>query len=384
MTLNLLEHRGVPLDKQLFTWRDMVQPPISPYDDDALSRCRILTLAAVEAATVRFSHVAACMDRSLQLPLAKVRRVDQHQRTLVNYLLPADLTPLEISLAHEQCGVETAAMITRHESDPALAQVFRFVLLEDMDHLYRFAALLQRLEGKDARRVLQHYTDAVPGRPTRVSHRAPEDELRSAYDTQRTTGLSKMNVRTLLACKDHTYQYYMTVGAMFADTMARQLYAEIASVEEQHLTQYTSLIDPRETMFEKWLLWEACEAYNYYCAMKQETNPRLRAIWERFLDYELGQLSFARQLFERLEGRDASEVLPSELPDPAPYKGQREFIANTRERETGLRAAGGRFIDANYERSEAAQTVAYRNQLNSGGVPSDAVIAGYVGEHPPH
>jgi hypothetical protein len=193
-----------------------------------------------------------------------------------------------------------------------------------------------------------------------------------------------MNVRTLLACKDQTYQYYMNIGPLFADIMARQLYAEIASVEEQHLTEYNSLIDPRETMLEKWLLWEACEAYNYYCAMEQETHPRLRAIWAQFLDYELGQLSYVRGLFERLEGRDAAEVLPAQLPDPAPYKGQREFISNTRERETRLRAAGGRFIDANYERSEAANSVAYRDQMNSGGCPSDAVVAGYMGALPPH
>ena len=33
-----------------------------------------------------------------------------------------------------------------------------------------------------------------------------------------------------------THDYYMTIGPTFADPIARQLYAAIASVEEQHVT----------------------------------------------------------------------------------------------------------------------------------------------------
>src|SRR5690625_6490564 len=82
----------------------------------------------------------------------------------------------------------------------------------------------------------------------------------------------------------------MTVGPTFPGPVERQLYAEIASIEEQHDTQYGSIIDPNETMLEKWLLYEANEAYNYYSFVQSESNPRIKAIWERFLDYELGHL----------------------------------------------------------------------------------------------
>jgi hypothetical protein len=59
---------------------------------------------------------------------------------------------------------------------------------------------------------------------------------------------------------------------MFADPLARQLYAEIASIEEQHVTQYESIIDARETWLEKWLLHEANEVYNYYSCVEYEQN----------------------------------------------------------------------------------------------------------------
>lgn len=37
---SLLETQGVAIDRQKFTWREMVQQPISKLDDDAYSRVK--------------------------------------------------------------------------------------------------------------------------------------------------------------------------------------------------------------------------------------------------------------------------------------------------------------------------------------------------------
>ena len=47
-------------------------------------------------------------------------------------------------------AIEVTASVAEREPDPYLAQVFRFGLLEDFDHMYRYAALMDRVEGKDA------------------------------------------------------------------------------------------------------------------------------------------------------------------------------------------------------------------------------------------
>jgi hypothetical protein len=70
----------------------------------------------------------------------------------------------------------------------------------------------------------------------------------------------------------------MTIGPLWTDPVARQLYAEIASIEEQHVTQYESLIDPSETWLEQWLLHEANEVYNYWSCVQSESNPRIKSI----------------------------------------------------------------------------------------------------------
>jgi rubrerythrin len=374
MTLSLLDNKGTPLDRQQFTWRDMVLKPISKLDDDAYTRVRIILMNGQEIEALRFSHACSRMNGHLQQALAQIRRVEQHQATTINWLLGADHSPLETTIAYEQVAIDITAGIALREPDPYLAQVYRFGLLEDFDHLYRYSALLDRLEGKDANTILQSYTDILPGRPTIHEHRAPSDDLRTPYDRNTALPLSKLHALTLVAAEFQTHDYYMNFGPTFADPLARQLYAEIASIEEQHVTQYESIIDPNETWLEKWLLHEANEVYNYFGCMEQESNPRIKAIWERFLDYELGHLHLVKALFEKYEKRDAAEVLPKALPDPIPIASQREFVRQTLANEVDLRTDGPNFVD---RENESPVSLEYRNQLNCSGSPSEEVAMGY-------
>ena len=375
MSLDIFKEKGVTLDKQKFTWRDMVQPPTSKLDDDAFTRVRIILMNGLESEANRFSHACARMNRELQEPLAQIRRVEQHQQTLVNWLLPADLSPIETTIGFEQVAIEVTASVAIREPDPYMSQVYRFGLLEDFDHMYRFSALYDRMGGGDANNLLQNYTDIMPGRPTEVEHRDPSDELRRHYEKNTADPLTKLHAVTIMAAENQTHDYYMTIGPMFADPVARQLYAEIASIEEQHTTQYESIIDANETWMEKWLMHEAMEVYNYMGCSAYETNPRIKKIWDRFLDYELGHLHHVMELFKKVENRDPAEVLPATLPEPIDFTSHREFVRETLVNEVDLRADGMDFVD---KANEPERSLRYREQLNSEGSPSSAVSAGYV------
>ena len=377
MAIDLLKDRGVPLDQQSFTWKELVQPPYSKLDDDAFTRVRVILMNGIESEALRFGHACARMNRDLQLALARIRRIEQHQQTLINWLNPADQTPLETTIGFEQVAIEVTASIAQAEPDPYLAQVYRFGLLEDFDHMYRYSALMDRVEGKDANTLLQSYTDILPGRPTAVEHRAPEDDLRNSYDRKTASFITKLNAFTLVAGEHQTHDYYMNIGPTYPDPIGRQLYAEIASIEEQHVTQYESIIDAGETWLEKWLLHEACEVYNYASCLEYEKNPRIAAIWERFLEYELGHFRLVADLFENSERRDVSEVVEARLPEPIHYESQRAFVREVLRKEVDLRARGADFIPQSAETPESP-SVLYRERMNSAGSPSERVAAGYV------
>ncbi|HEY4554950.1 MAG TPA: hypothetical protein VIG68_00740, partial [Lysobacter sp.] len=344
MSLSLTDIKGCPIEKQRFSLRDLVQKPISKLDDDAFTRVRIILLNGLELEANRFSHMAARFNQDLRLPLAQIRRTEQFQATTVNWLLGADHSPLETTIAYEQVAIEVTAAVAQREPDEYLAQTYRFGLLEDFDHMYRYSAMLDRLEGKDANNILQCYTDILAGRPTIVEHRAPEDDLRAPMDASTAHPLSKLHALTIMAAEQQTHNYYMNIGPLFSDPVARLLYAEIASIEEQHTTQYESIIDPDQTWMEQWLMHEFNEVYNYYGAVQQESNPRIKAIWERFLDYELGQLQYVMELFKQVERRDPMEILPQRMPEPISFASQREFVRQVLLQEVDLRADGPDFV----------------------------------------
>src|SRR5581483_6701865 len=123
------------------------------------------------------------------------------------------------------------------------------------------------------------------------------------------------------------------------------------------------------------LLGEACEVWNYAGCLEQESNPRVRAIWEKFLDYELGHFQAALQLFKDVERRDPEEVLgDGKLPRFIQYQSHRKFLRETITRETSLRKDGTEFVDAS---AEGASSLAYREAVNAGGSPSTIVSATY-------
>ncbi|HKO87537.1 MAG TPA: hypothetical protein VJU83_03360 [Burkholderiales bacterium] len=374
MALNLFDGRGYPIEQQRFTWKQLVQKPISKLDDDAFTRVRIILMNGVEHDALRLKQVMLRMNREARVPLAQLMRVEHHQATAINWMLSADHSPLETTIAYEQVAIELTASVAQNEPDPYLAQGYRYALLEDFDHLYRYSALLDRLEGKDANNITQGYTDIVPGRPTFFHHRAPENDLLEPYDRNAAL-ISKINAITLTGGEYQTHDYYMNIGPTFADPLARQLYAEIASVEAQHITHYGSMINPDESPLEKLLLHEATEVYNYYSCAEQETNPRLKTLWEQFLDYELGHLNMVMQLFKDIERRDPAEILgDGKLGPTIQFKSHREFVRQVLEEESQLRKDNTEFVD---EENEAASSIEYRNTMNASGSPSEIVSADY-------
>jgi hypothetical protein len=374
MAINLFDSGGCPVERQRFTWKELVQKPISKLDDDAFTRVRIILMNGVEHDALRTKQVMLRMNSESRVALAQLMRVEHEQATMVNWLLSADHSPLETTIGFEQTAIEVTASVAQMEPDPYLAQGYRYGLLEDFDHLYRYSALLDRLEGKDANNITQGYTDIVPARPTMVHHRSPENDLLDPYMPDAALA-TKLHALTLTAGEYQTHDYYMNIGPTFADPLARQLYAEIASVEAQHITHYGSMINPDESPMEKLLLGEAAEVWNYQGCAEQESNPRIRAMWERFLDYELGHLQVVMKLFKEIERRDPAELLgDGNLPPRIKFAGQRDFVRKVVAAETQLRKDGTQFVD---EAAEAASSIAWREHLNSEGSPSTAVSAGW-------
>jgi len=373
MSFNPLTERGIPIEKQLRNWSELNVRPYDKMQVDPYTKARVILMNGIEVESIIFSHQFArhCDSPEVKGMLAMTRRIEQQQQKAINWLMPGNASILEATLGYEQVAIDLTAWLAQNEPDPYLKQTYDFGLLEDFDHLYRYANLYNLLEGKQAQDVIGHYTEVMPGRPTMVEHRHPLDDIRAHYDKNTVDPLSRLQVLTLLAGEQQTMNFYMNTGPTYMEPIARQLYQEIGLIEEEHVTHYESLVDPGETWWEQLVNHEYNECYLYHSFMQTESDPRVKAIWELHLNMELEHLHLACELMRRHDGRDPAEVLAPELPAPVTFEPNKQYLRELLDTQIDLTTLGAGYVRDAHERFEKMQ-----EQIHGGEEPpSERVMA---------
>ena len=371
-----LEHKGIAVEDQFRSWSELNVTPYDKLDVHPYTRTRVILMNGIEVESIMFSHQFARHTDNLEIKraLALSRRADAQQQKVVNGLNPGDQTPLETTIGYEQVAVDLTSWLARHEPDPMLKQALDFALLEDFDHLYRYANLYELLDGKNATELTDSLTEITPGRPTIVEHRHPHDDVRGHYETHTVDPLSRMHVMTIIAAEQQTMNFYMNHGSDWIEPIARGLYAEIALIEEQHVTHYESLLDPLDSWLKQLVFHEYNEAYMYWSMLQNEEDRRIHSVWELHLDMEIGQLHAACDLLRRYEGIEPEEILPLEFPDtPVTFEPNKGYVREILAAQVDLRADGLDYVpDADLPADHRSRR--YRDVVNAGGVPSEMVI----------
>jgi hypothetical protein len=366
MSFNPLEHRGIPLDNQIRNWHELNVTPIDPDRSDPYTRCRIIAMNGIEVEAIMFSHHFAriCPDPEVKRRLAEVRYIEQQQQKAVNWLLPGQASVLETTIAYEQVAVDLTGWVARMEPDPYLKQAYEFGVLEDFDHLYRYANLYEMIEHRQAEKIVDQLTEVLPGRPTLVQHRHPMDNVRDPYDRTKNEPISKLHALTIMSAEQQTMNFYMNVGPQYMEPIARQLYQEIGLIEEAHVTHYESLVDPGETWWERLVNHEYNECYMYHSMMETESDPKVKAIWELHLNMELEHLRLSCELMRRHDGREPESVLARELPPPITFEPNKDYLRHLLATQIDLTTLGAGYVRDAHERFERMQ-----EQIHGGEAP---------------
>ncbi len=342
MTFNPLKEKGIPVEKQLRTWHEIVKRPYNKAFVDCYSRTRQILMNGIEVEAWNFKHNLSRMldDVETNKIIAQTRRIEDMHQTTVNWLIPACQSVLETTLAYEQVAVDLTSWLAQNEPDEYVKETFNFGLLEDFDHLYRYSQWYYMIEGEMPDNILQGQTDVFPGRPTQNHHNPNDMRLRKCYNKETASPQTKLNIMTLVAGEQQTHNFYAEHGFMYGNDVLRRTYAEIKDVEEEHVSMYESLIDPTETVWEKLVMHEYCEICNYYNCMKDETDERLKLIWEEFMMHEIGHLHIANKLLQKYEKRDAEEIIGDTVYEPCTFKSQKDYVQEVLESEIDKRMDG--------------------------------------------
>ena len=155
------------------------------------------------------------------------------------------------------------------------------LVVEDFDHLYRYADYLDYTTGTKAEDLVGKYTEIMPARPTIAHHRHPVDTVRFYTDSKKGALTTNLCVNIITAAEQQTMNFYMNVCNLYPSDMGRRLYQEIGMVEEEHVTQYGSLLNTTLTYLENLVMHMYTTCYLYYSAMKDELDKNLYCVWEK-------------------------------------------------------------------------------------------------------
>lgn len=366
-------------------WSDLALKPYDKNQTSPYTKTRVILMNGTEFESNWFLHQFSrhCLNNDVRRALAKVRREEQQQQKRIASLKPINETILETTIGYEQLAVDLTAEMAQKEPNPFVKEQLDFALLEDFDHLYRYANLLDMEEGAKAERLVGSYTEITPGRPTISEHRHPNDDVRKYINCWQDSLLTRLHTSIITAAEQQTMNYYMNLGSFYHSEQGRKLYTEIAMIEEQHVTGYGCLCDPSCTWFESWVMHEYTECYLYYSCYNDESDEYIKKIWLQHFEQELVHLKIACECLQKYEGREPSQLFlgGSEFPSLLKLKSNKEYIREvlktvrlTAEKEHTLR------ID---DMSDKADFFKYQKRVNArlSQVPSHAVIDKYLLKH---
>ena len=327
--MNPFKEKAISIEKSLQNWKDLYPKSYDKREVDPYTKTRIILMNGTEFEANWFSHQAArhTDNNDLRRELALTRYIEKQQQLKISLLKPANESILEHTIGYEQLAVDLTAELAKRELDCNVKTALDFALLEDFDHLYRYANLLEMEQGVAAEWLVGRYTEIMPGRPTISHHRYPMDNVKRNINAKESDTQTVLSTMIITAAEQQTMNYYMNVTNFACTDIARKLYMEIALVEEEHVTQYESLMDPNATWLEMLLWHEYCECYLYWSCYKTETDPYIKGIWEMYLDFELAHLHKAAELLKKYEGKCWEEVIKDpEFPEPLSLHENIEYV----------------------------------------------------------
>ena len=309
--MNPFLEKSAPIEKAYENWCQMYPKQYNTRTVDPYTKTRIILMNGTEFEANWFSHQFArhTDNNDLRRELAMVREVEKQQQLKISMLKPINETVLQHTIGYEQLAVDLTAELAKREKNCNVKKALDFALLEDFDHLYRYANLLSMEEGIYAENLVGRYTEIMPGRPTISEHRCPKDNVRKNINSKKEDVQTVLDTMIITAAEQQTMNYYMNVATFGKTDLSRRLYQEIALVEEEHVSHYESLMDPNATWLEMLLWHEYCECYLYWSCYMTETDAYIKNLWEENLTFEIAHLHKAAELLEKYENKKWDEVI---------------------------------------------------------------------------
>ena len=153
--MNPINYKTKDINDNFISMTRMYPKPYNKNKADPYTKTRVILLNGTEYESVWFLHNFArhCAEPEILEALAIVRKQEQQQQKMIACLKPINESILETTIAYEQLAIDLTASLAIREKDKNNREALNFALLEDFDHLYRFANLLMIDKGIDSKKL---------------------------------------------------------------------------------------------------------------------------------------------------------------------------------------------------------------------------------------
>lgn len=383
--MNPFDHVTAPRVDLLEDWEKLWPDSYDKRTVDPYTRTRIILMNGTEFENVWFSHQASrhMQDQDVRRELALMRRGEQQQQKALAHLKPADESMMEHTIGYEQLAVDLTAHLAKRVTHPGVKDALDFALLEDFDHLYRYADYMDMHEHVKAENLVGGYTEIMPGRPTVAHHRFPYDSIRFPMTDRPGVLIDCLAAQVITAAEQQTMNYYMNTCALYPEETGRKLYAEIGMVEEQHVSQYGSLLNPHLSWLENLLVHQYTECWLYWSCAETETVPHVKKVWKWMLEQELMHLHIAQELLEKKEDKHWQQVLgQGEFPEPLKLESNIPYVRQVLRDTVCMTAQRENYVDV-HQLDRESSFAQYQQRVNTplANVISHGVIEDYIRWH---
>ncbi len=329
MNFNPFKEKPKSLESTLLSLSKLKKKPFDK-EGCAYTRVRQILMNGTEFEAVWSKHNfhRHCTDNEVRRQVALLRRCEQLQQKLVAGLKPVNESILVSTIGYEQLAVDLTAFLAKRTKNPQFKDALDFALLEDFDHLYRYANLMENDTHEHAEKYVGSYTEIMPARPTVAHHRHPYDSVNFPLPKEASL-LDKLDAMIITAAEQQTMNYYMNVASFYKNTAGKNLYTEIGMIEEQHVTEYGSFLDATLSPFVDLIMHEYAEAYLYYSMSLCETDKNVKSVYENLMEQEIAHLHFAKKMLEKHEKISYEDIFgDGAFPEPVKLHENIEYVRN--------------------------------------------------------
>ncbi|GAA0916210.1 hypothetical protein GCM10009558_025730 [Virgisporangium aurantiacum] len=270
------DHPGLPVDRHGRHWHELDVEPVDVRAADSHTRCRVSTMEGIEAASALFDRrlVQRCPDVDSRQVVGRLGTAASVRRDNIAARKPRPEHPLETAIGSERAALHLVSWVAGNEPDHDRQKLYRRQVWVHLAHLQRLAEVSGRAGHPWADRVGSE-VDALAAAPGPIAV-GGSDPPRSGSPAPSTT-----QPLSLL----HSW----VVGA--------------------NQPQRGPHVRTAHTDWAQLVVHESAACYLYYSFMGQETDRRLRQLWELYLQMELAHLRATGDLLRRHTGCEPQEVV---------------------------------------------------------------------------